>query len=421
MKKIITILLITIMIPAFSFAEDLDSLFEEDSIFEEDSLFEKDDDFFSDDSLFEEDESSDNSALSLVDDLLTSETEITGSYYFNFKSNVEFDLEGNIDPSFSSSSNISSNIELNARPTSNTRFYTDVTIAYPFVKEESKQYTFVDDDDSTYTANIVDKSNNLNIDEMFYDFIIDDYFIRVGKQTLNMGVGYFYSPANLLNISTINPLSPEDDQEGPLAIKVNKPINNNNLYGYITLPATNKYTPSDISVAATYETLIGNSEYTLSGYYNYDQENDPTKIAATVSSPLLTDIDLVAEAVGAYDGSDINFEGTLGIQILKDLEDLVDTSITIIAQYNYDQDGKNSIPLDTTHQAAALISISTPYDLSYSVTSINYLNESSDILNGNIRYNVSDDISIDFGLNYIYGLKNTLSPSIGFTLGQGDF
>jgi len=418
MKKLLSILFITALIPTVAFATDnLDNLFDDNSLFGDTSSNETTDDLFGGDDLFSEndlfssDSSTDTTETSLFEDLLTSETEISGSYYFEFTTGLNYNFDTQDNPSFYATTNASSNIELSARPSTDTRFYVDATLSFPFEN--------IEDDDTTLNVN--EEYNFLNIDELFYDFVIDDYFIRVGKQTLNMGVGYFYSPANLLNITTINPLDPESDQEGPMAVKVNKPIENNNIYAYLTMPSSSNYSLDDISVAATYETLIGDAEYTLSGYYNYDQANDPTKLALTVSSPLFTDVDLVAEAVESYDGTDFNFEGTVGLTIMQDLASFTDTSITVIGQYYYNQEGNQNIMFDTTHQLGAMVSLSTPLDLSVSLSSINFLSESTGVLTGNLCYDVSDDFSIDFGTTYTYGAQNTIQPYIGFTLGQGDF
>lgn len=410
MKKLLSILFITAMVPTLAFATaNLDNLFDDNSLFGDTSSNETTDDLFGGDDLFSSASSSDTTEASLFEDLLTSETEITGSYYFNFNTGLNYDLDTQDTLTFYASSDVSANIELNARPSTETRFYTDVTITYPFENEG---------DDATTPLN--EEYNYINVDELFYDFVIDDYFVRVGKQTLNMGVGYFYSPSNLLNITSINPLNPEASQEGPLAIKVNKPIKNDNLYAYLTMPAESKYELEDVSIAATYETLIGDTEYTLSGYYNYDIANDPAKFALTISSPIFTDIDLIAETVESYDGSSFTFEGTVGISIMKDIESLTDTSISLVGQYYYDQDGE-SIIFDTTHQLGAMLSVNTAYDLSLAISSINFLSESAGVLTGNICYDVSDDFSIDFGTTYTYGAQNTIQPYIGFTLGQGDF
>lgn len=428
MKKIFSLLLIATIVSTSAFSDDLDNLFNDTDIIEDESSLFMDDDLFSDDSLFgnddlfESESSTSSSKLILSDDLLSEEVTISGSYSFNFTTGLTYDFDDSSSLDYYSSSDISTELILSARPTTDTRFYTKASIAYPFFNTE--------DDDSTY---VDEEYNFFSIDELFYDFLLNDsYFVRVGKQTLNMGVGYFYSPANLLNISTIDPLNAEDDQEGPLAIKINKPVGNDNLYGYLTFPNAEDYDPSEIGLAARVEKVINNGEYTLSGYYNYDQSSNPTKLAFTSSTSLFTDIDVFTEAVESYDGSEFNFEGTVGIQVLKEISELVDTSVTFLAQYYYNQNGSSNsitinnvqIPYDTTHQLSGLLSISLPNDLSFSLLSVNNLSQSSSINVANFSYSMNDDISITLGSYYYYGIDyitNDIQPYISFTIGEGDF
>ncbi len=428
MKKIFSLLLIATIVSTAAFSDDLDNLFDNDDIIEDENSLFMDEDLFSDDNLFgdedlfESESSTSNSQLILSDDLLSEEVSISGSYSFNFTTGLTYDFDDSTSLDYYSTSEVSTELILSARPTTDTRFYTKASISYPFI-----------DTASSTTSTTTEEDNFFSIDELFYDFLLDDnYFVRVGKQTLNMGVGYFYSPANLLNISTIDPLNADDDQEGPLAIKVNKPIGNDNLYGYITFPNAENYDPSEIGLAARVEKVINNGEYTLSGYYNYDQSTNPTKLALTSSTSLFTDIDVFTEVVESYDGSEFNFEGTVGIQVLKDIEDLVDTSVTFLAQYYYNQNGSSnsitindiSIPYDTTHQLSGLLSISLPNDLSFSLLSVNNISESSSINAANFSYSMNDDISITLGSYYYYGIDyitKDIQPYISFTIGEGDF
>ena len=136
------------------------------------------------------------------------------------------------------------------------------------------------------------------------------------------------------------------------------------------------------------------------------------------------DIDLIAEFVESYDGSEFNFEGTLGLSIMKDITAFNDTSISLIGQYYYNQDGVKQMGLsqfDSTHQIGMMLSLSTPLDLGFSLSSINIISETTGVLTSNLWYDVSDDFKINLGLTYMYGNQNTIQPSIGFTLGQGDF
>lgn len=414
MKKIISIAFIATIAITSIFADNFDSLFETEEVFDNSSSLSSDD-LFNNDSLFESDESDLTPQISLTDDLLTNESIISGSYSFIFKTGFNYDFDDSSSLEYFAESDISTELQISARPTTETRFFAKTSVSFPFKN--------IEDDPSTPLEN--EEDNFFKIEELFYDFIVsDDYYVRVGKQTLNMGVGYFYSPANLLNISSIDPLDPEEDQEGPLAIKVNRPLGNDNLYGYITLPDESDYSPEDLGFAARYEKVIGQGEYTLSGYYTYDQATTPSKIALTGSTSIFTDIDIFAEVVESYDGSEFYFSGTAGLQVFKSIDDLVDTSVTFIAQYYYNQDGVstfNSISYDATHQLAGLLSISLPNDYGISLYSINVLKESSGVVLGNLWYDVNDDVNIGLGAYYYWGEVNTIKPYISLTLGSGDF
>ena len=65
---------------------------------------------------------------------------------------------------------------------------------------------------------------NLRLHELFADFVLGDRaFFRVGKQTINWGVGYFFSPADIINVGRIDPENPEAEREGPVALRLNLP------------------------------------------------------------------------------------------------------------------------------------------------------------------------------------------------------
>ena len=54
-----------------------------------------------------------------------------------------------------------------------------------------------------------DTGVSLALSELFADFDVDNrVFVRAGKQTVNWGVGTFFSPANLINLDEIDPEDP---------------------------------------------------------------------------------------------------------------------------------------------------------------------------------------------------------------------
>lgn len=414
--KVIILLTLILLITPYIFSDDLDNLFDDPTIMEdsEDSLFDDNSEnlFFGDAFIIEEDnQSSDLESGSLFEDLLGSNSqamEITGSYSFDFETGINYDLVNKDAPTSFLEVPLSADLILSARPTTETRFLMKSNIAYPF------------DTDTVFT-----------IKELFADFIIKDNFFRVGKQTLNWGVGYFYSPANLLN-SQIDIFNPEDDLEGPLAIKINRPIDNDNLYAYVIVPNKSEPVTEDLIYAIKAEKLLNNSEIAIGGLYSVSNETNPS-IMATISTSLPYSINIFAEAVETYQNDEFMFSSTIGFSSFKDFETINDTSMNILAQYYYNQGGKFSSPgvgtIDARHQLGGTISLSLPNNFSLSLVSLNNLSDFSGALTPSVGYSVSDELSIIASMSYYYGdigdsftlLNNSyLKSSIKFSVG-GDF
>ena len=78
------------------------------------------------------------------------------------------------------------------------------------------------------------ESLDISLHELFLDYTLwDRLYLRAGKQTVNWGVGYFFSPADVINIGRIDPFDAEAPREGPLALKAHYPMGSNNYYVYV--------------------------------------------------------------------------------------------------------------------------------------------------------------------------------------------
>ena len=128
--------------------------------------------------------------------------------------------------------------------------------------------------------------------ELFADFHWDDrVFFRAGKQRADWGVGRFFSPADLMSLVTIDPLDPEAQREGPVALKVHAPLGVHNAYLYVVTGDFRD--PLDIAVGARAELLVGGVELGAGGLV---QANLVPKAIATATGPV-GDFDLFAELV----------------------------------------------------------------------------------------------------------------------------
>lgn len=226
---------------------------------------------------------------------------------------------------------LSALVFFDGRPTESTRFYGSVKTAWPFTESTSTQ-----------------------VFELFSDFSWNDsLYLRFGKQTINWGVGYFYSPANIMNLQQIDPTDPTAQLEGPVALRAMVPIKGtqHNLWGYAVFDsATMK--PEDTALAAKAELVFGGWELGLGGYYKKD---DPIRGMVTAVGSI-RDISLFGEATVSRgssrtwvtkvlsldppiattttDDTSIFFKGTAGFRYSNSTDNW-----SLLAQYLYDGEG----------------------------------------------------------------------------------
>jgi hypothetical protein len=201
-------------------------------------------------------------------DILTTETlRIGGSFSGSLQGDLKWndpwsnpplaDLPGSLEPdSYGLSPALSASLFFDARPTDTTRFYGSAKSAWPF--EDTIDGVAVPD---------------IQIFELFSDFNWDDrVFFRFGKQTITWGVGYFFSPADVLNIQAIDPENPTAQREGPVSIRAHYPIpgSQNNLWAYAVFDDPDMK-PEDTALAAKAEFVLGPWELGVGGWYRYDR------------------------------------------------------------------------------------------------------------------------------------------------------
>ncbi len=168
---------------------------------------------------------------------------------------------------------------LDSRPSERFRVFAKMDLSFPF-----------DDQGGSRSFDQV-----FHVTELFSDFQLRDVaFFRAGKQTITWGVGYFFSPADLLNVTEIDPLDAGAELEGPVALKLQLPLGNHNLYLYAVLEDSTSL--AQIALAPKLELVIGDSELGLGGFF---RAGSVPAAMATLSTSWL-DFDLLAEAVLSY-------------------------------------------------------------------------------------------------------------------------
>ena len=204
--------------------------------------------------------------------------------------------------------NLNANLFFDARPTENLKLYGKFSFGFPFEKTlsgaavlQKKQLPLLPNDIDVPIG--VNGAVNISIRELYTDFSLKDIaFFRFGKHAVKWGTGYFYSPADIINISRIDPQDPEADKEGPLSLRTHIVISRtqHNLWFYLLPPAESDFKTENTAVAAKAEFVFGNWEWGIGGRYRYEQA---PKLVTTLSGSIAGKVAVFAEGVFAW-GSD---------------------------------------------------------------------------------------------------------------------
>lgn len=150
---------------------------------------------------------------------------------------------------------LGSTIFFDARPGEDFRVYGSAKTSWPFYRSVGSI-----------------EVPSIDIFELFADVALDDkVFIRFGKSTVKWGVGYFWSPADVINLEPINIFDAEAQREGPISLRIHIPQlgSQNNFYMYAILDKSNVDFETT-ALAAKAEFLLGAYEIGIGGYYRYD-------------------------------------------------------------------------------------------------------------------------------------------------------
>ncbi|HEY9053471.1 MAG TPA: hypothetical protein VIO60_01490 [Rectinemataceae bacterium] len=150
---------------------------------------------------------------------------------------------------------------------------------------------------------------DVSVFELFADFNWKDrLFFRFGKSTVKWGVGYFWSPADVVNLQAIDIFDPEAQREGPLNFRVHLPLlgSQNNFYLYAIVDEDDPDFATS-ALAGRMELLLGGWELGLGGYWRPDTA-ERAMITLTGS---LGDIDVFGEAMVSR-GSSKTFVQSIG-------------------------------------------------------------------------------------------------------------
>ncbi len=285
----IGILCVIIMAAPFSISSqeesnDIDALFEDEIVVQQDS-----------DTLGQE-ESQDSfiGQTNPLQSFLKTETvkiggnisgTVSASWKWNDPWTVGFDL-ANPD-SHKLAPALNSLLYFDARPEEDFRVHGSFKTAWPFAETNS----LLDSNNKTTLVSVPD----VRIFELFSDFQLgDNAYLRFGKATVKWGVGYFFSPADIINLESINILDPAVQREGPLQFRIFIPYGpSQNTLSFYSIFDSNNPDFDTTALAAKAEFLLGNYELSLSSYYRYDTTE---RAALTLTGPL-GNFDIFVEGV----------------------------------------------------------------------------------------------------------------------------
>ena len=314
MKKLIlfTIISLTIFTQGFSQSDDqlfggsssnFDTEFSDFSDFSDDSLF-------GDDSIIEVDTTpTDAKSSDLSKGILfqTGSVKIGGAFDLGLTTLTSFQKDKDAAKSFEETlllPKASAQLTIDARPTENLRLYLKTGIHYPYVTESYSTLITTPTGAAPGTglppnlvvnggSNSFNIANIFHIKELFSDFNIGDYVgFRFGKQTVSWGVGYFYSPADVINLTRINPEDPTAQVEGPLALRTQIvfPGTQHAIWAYIIpdndfAAAAQGAGPylKNTAFALKGDILIGDFEFGLGAWY---KNQNPAKIMLTTTGTI---------------------------------------------------------------------------------------------------------------------------------------
>ena len=256
-------------------------------------------------------------AASGIDELflVNEKPDIGGSYGFSMNETFVWNgddaaLENILNPSTEQfTAVVTANLGLDARPDEDFRFYMKANVSYPFEVVE----------DGISGARARSFSDIVTVREMFSDFNYKDkIFFRAGKSNINWGVGYMFSPADIVNIDPIDPEYPDKEREGPVSFMTQYPFGDNIAYAYAI--ADDIKSIRDLAFAAKGEFLLGTSELGIGAYY---REGMPVYAMSTLTSSI-GKIHIFAEAVGSYgtekrfvEEVDVSAEHPFGLQTVQ--------------------------------------------------------------------------------------------------------
>ena len=283
-----------------------------------------------------------------------------------------------------------------------------------------------------------DEPLQAKLDELFVDLHWNyQVYVRAGKQNVQWGVGYFFSPADVISIGRIDPQNPSAAREGPTALRVHVPRRFSDYYVFVI--ADEAETWQDLALAPRVSFVAGLSEISVGGFFKLDKV---PRAMATVSTSL-GNTAVFAEAmaslgsdklfVEADPGSPLGyrvvqrtepiFQGTIGAT-RQFSDDAKNFQITAAAQYFFNGEGYRDRSFMENPLTLGLLLATTELSLAdlnqtgrhYAAASLNWSRMFNTAFSSNVLWlgNLSDR-SGQVTLSLSYGRWDYFRPRVGYT------
>ncbi len=350
---------------------------------------------------------------------------------------------------------INADFYIDIRPTDIFRFYTKAKfkapqpVFYPFSEDLENQYP---DEDEKMEGSLF---------EYFVDYNLhDQVFFRLGKHTVTWGVGYFFSPADVINLSAVDPENPTEQREGAISLRTQVvfPGTQNCLWLYVLPDIDEKKEIHELdfdiddlkytAFAGKFEFLVDRFEIGIGGWYKYGR----TPRAVGTVTGAFRKLSVFSELVLGYgteelwaplgkNGSgNVNygdmkaiFQGTAGFMYTWK-----DPKLTLIGQYFFNGFGdkktmdlsimdfvklKNAYNYAGRHYLALSLSKQELFtsDCSGSLYGMLSLTDGSGMAQGTFSAKFWDDFTLSTGPIVVFGKKGSEFTRMGGFSGGGSF
>lgn len=438
---------------------DDDLFFSDDMIISDNNS--SDDSFFSEDDMFSDSMIDEGNVIESEEPLTFDISNIYAENKFRFGCSFSATLDGTFlwyDPlkdenrnttyrkngfrDFSLVPKIKSDFYFDFRPVNNLRFYAKAKFKIP----QPVFYPFTDKIDNVFP----DEKNVISWFEYFLDYNLKErIFFRLGKHTITWGVGYFFSPADVINLSAVDPENPTEQREGAISLRTQIvfPGTQNCLWLYVlpdiktgenkndkdesfNIKKDVKYT----AFAAKYELLVKNFEVGLGGWYQYGRT--PRAVATLTGG--IRKVATFSELVFAYGTEEQwfpltkNGKGTPKYEDMKTIFQATtgfsytwkEPKITLMGQYFFNGFGskdtktlseidflklKNSYTYAGKHFAVISLSKTDVFvrDCNINLYTMLSLTDGSGVVQGTISYSFLNDFKLSTGPIITFGTNGS--------------